>query len=300
MQFSHCYLFHHESAGQQNSSQSVAQVLPILASQYQTVISKKTSSPEELIEQIVSITNTDAIYLLGGDGTLHQAIQALQHVDSLPPIGILPGGTCNDFSRVLSIPQTLEKATEALINGRIESFDLAKANSSYFLNFAGLGFITHASDGIEETKKEKLGKISYFLSAIKTMKESETFSGKLTIDDQVIEFEAAMILVMNGFSIGTHTFPVSTISPQDGELDIFVFPTTSIGTVLKWIQLGYKDSTNSFQEDRSILHLKGENVSILTNESLSVDMDGEIHEETPLTIQLQKASISLIVPSTYQ
>ncbi|MCY9389815.1 acylglycerol kinase family protein, partial [Bacillus haynesii] len=53
------------------------------------------------------------LFILGGDGTVHECINGISRLQTKPDIGILPGGTCNDFSRALRIPQNIEKAAEA-------------------------------------------------------------------------------------------------------------------------------------------------------------------------------------------
>ena len=49
------------------------------------------------------------LVVIGGDGTIHHAVQNFKDTIRDYQIGIIPGGTVNNFARVLSIP--LKKKT---------------------------------------------------------------------------------------------------------------------------------------------------------------------------------------------
>ncbi len=60
----------------------------------------------------------DLVAGYGGDGTQHEVanalVQAARETGRLVPLGILPGGTGNGFSREVGTPRTLREATELL------------------------------------------------------------------------------------------------------------------------------------------------------------------------------------------
>src|SRR5690606_16410633 len=120
--------------------------VPALAAASEKLVLVQTTSPEELAAACRdSIAGADAIFVAGGDGTIHDAVQALSEVPSPPPLGIIPSGTCNDFARTLEIPMDLALAAEALTDGIIKNIDTANINGFSYLNFAGIGIITDAS-----------------------------------------------------------------------------------------------------------------------------------------------------------
>ncbi|MGQ0438270.1 hypothetical protein ACT4UT_09705, partial [Bacillus sp. B-TM1] len=45
----------------------------------------------------------------------------------------------------------------------------------HFLNFWGIGLVSEVSNNIDAEEKAKLGKIGYYLSTIRTVKNAETF-----------------------------------------------------------------------------------------------------------------------------
>ena len=80
------------------------------------------------------------------------------------------GGTCNDFSRTLGVPQNIAEAAKLITKEHIKPVDVAKANEQHFLNFWGIGLVSEVSNNIDAEEKAKLGKIGYYLSTIRTVK----------------------------------------------------------------------------------------------------------------------------------
>ncbi|MDO7485700.1 diacylglycerol kinase family protein [Peribacillus frigoritolerans] len=63
----------------------------------------------------------EVVFVLGGDGTVHEFVNGLSPLWRRPLFGNLPGGTSNDFSRTLKIPQNVRQAAQALVNGKVRS-----------------------------------------------------------------------------------------------------------------------------------------------------------------------------------
>src|SRR5438132_12891778 len=69
------------------------------------------------------------LVVIGGDGTLHAALNSLYQLKKLGSlsIGVVPGGTCNDFARALGLfPRRLEDALAVACTGEPRETDLGK------------------------------------------------------------------------------------------------------------------------------------------------------------------------------
>jgi diacylglycerol kinase (ATP) len=66
------------------------------------------TSPDEMRSEIMNTPGqgVNAILLAGGDGTVHEAIPAIEKVSL--PFGLLPCGRGNDFARNIGIPLDLK------------------------------------------------------------------------------------------------------------------------------------------------------------------------------------------------
>lgn len=293
--FERSVLLYNGAAGASTNQEILPLVISALAGESKNLLLVQTETKEEFEAACITYADSaDVLFVAGGDGTVHSAVQALCTLDEAPVLGILPSGTCNDFARTLEIPLALGEAAEALVAGEVKRVDTALANQHSFLNFAGIGMITDASANIDPDLKERYGKLSYFMSALQTMRQAESFDVTLKIDGVYYSENAVAVLVMNGKSIGTHTFPLAEIDPTDGLLDIFIIQTSSIAAIREWFSLSQPGVATDDLEH--ITHFRGKNIVLTTEQEMEVDTDGEIYLTTPLDINIQPQHIKMLVP----
>ncbi|PSL25070.1 YegS/Rv2252/BmrU family lipid kinase [Planomicrobium soli] len=293
--FDRTVLLYNAQAGQSMSDAMISLTTPALAEESQAIELVQTNSPEEFTEACKQASETaDVLFVVGGDGTIHLAVQALSTLENPPILGILPGGTCNDFARTLEIPLTLDEAAAALVRGDIKEIDTARINGNAFLNFAGIGVITDASSNIDPHLKERYGKLSYFMSGLRSLRQAEPFTATVEIDGITHLEEGVLVLVMNGKSIGTHTVPLPLIDPTDGLLDVFIIQSSSISAVREWFSLSQPEILTD--ELEHVTHYQGRRISIRTEQEMDVDTDGEIYLKTPVEIKIEPKKLKMLVP----
>ncbi|RLQ90475.1 diacylglycerol kinase family protein [Planomicrobium sp. Y74] len=293
--FKRSVLLYNGQAGASTADSVISMAAPALAAVSDKLELVQTNSPEELTTACRKLSaDADALFVAGGDGTIHDAVQALSDLQDPPPLGIIPSGTCNDFARTLDIPMDLALAAEALSDGLVKGIDAASINGHSFLNFAGIGIITDASTNIDSQLKERYGKLSYFMSGLQSMRQTEPFAINLTVDGVEYGENGVLALVMNGKSIGTHALPMDSIDPADGLLDVFIIQTSSIAAILEWFSLSKPDVP--MEELSHIRHYQGRNIRIATNEPMDIDTDGEIYLKTPANIEVLPERLKMFVP----
>ena len=282
------------SAGPDQLNEKLAAALPVLAQNVEKLSVVQTLSRDDLVHKVKQYgEEVEVLYILGGDGTVHDCVNAIADVEEQPVIGILPGGTCNDFTRMLGLPQNIGQAAQALVNGRETPVDLGQVGDKYFLNFWGIGLVTETSVNIDPNQKNRLGVLSYFISAFKSINESNTFTYKLTIDGVEYEEEGVMILVLNGRFIGTRQIPVPTLDVNDGNLDVLVIRNSNLKTFRELISLNQPwNDPDSFQQ---LFHTQGKDIKIETNDEMDVDTDGEIYMKTPGHIKVLPSKLRMII-----
>ncbi|MCY7762408.1 YegS/Rv2252/BmrU family lipid kinase [Bacillus spizizenii] len=287
-------LIHNGNAGNKHIEKALGAVVPVLSQALDEVIVRQTKKKDDAYYFCQSIDDSvDTVFILGGDGTVHQCINGISALERKPAVGILPGGTCNDFSRVLGIPQNLAKAAEALVSGKKTSVDVCQMNERYFLNFWGIGLITETSNQINETSKAILGKISYYTSALRTVSSAGSFPMTLKIDGKEIKEEAVMLLVMNGQYIGTNRIPLPDASIDDGLLDILICRSTNLSALRELMSME-QGTIDRFTGELS--YIQASRVEIETDTVKKVDTDGEIYTHTPAVIQVLPRHIDMLVP----
>jgi diacylglycerol kinase family enzyme len=89
----------------------------------------------------------DLVVVLGGDGTVNEALNGLLADgpgDHVPALGVVPGGSANVFARALGVPREPLEATHTLLGaiaqGRSRTVGLGRADERWFSFNAGLGW----------------------------------------------------------------------------------------------------------------------------------------------------------------
>ena len=175
MHFAKGLLLHNEHAGGQKTP-VIDQVLHVLKETVRHVDHKVLTQPGEGEKICANLgADYDVVIIYGGDGTIHECINGIARLKSRPIIAVLPGGTCNDFSRAIGVPEELDSACRLLKTGVIHEVDIGVMNDRFFMNFWGIGMVTETSENIDGNKKSRIGKISYYLSALETVRNPSFF-----------------------------------------------------------------------------------------------------------------------------
>lgn len=227
---------------------------------------------------------------LGIDKTTAMSIMSVY--GSLIYMTSIPGGTFNDFTKTLNIAPNHKQASEQMISAQVGKYDVIKINNQYALNFVGLGLIVQNAENVQDGSKDIFGKLSYIGSTVKTLLNPTQFNYQLSIDDKTYSGETTMILTANGPFIGGSRIPLTDLSPQDGELNTFIFNEQSF-SILNDI-FKKRDSMNWNEITQGIEHIPGKKISLTTDPAMKVDIDGEISLETPIDIEVIPNAIQLL------
>jgi diacylglycerol kinase family enzyme len=115
---------------------------------------------------------SDTVFACGGDGTIHDVIQAL--AGTPVALAVLPFGTANALAHDLGIPLRPSAAARAAVTGtirrvalgRIEYEDFAgKSAARYFTVAAGIGVDAHLFYKLTAHLKNRSGMAAYYLKA---------------------------------------------------------------------------------------------------------------------------------------
>ncbi|WP_229683253.1 YegS/Rv2252/BmrU family lipid kinase [Virgibacillus oceani] len=297
MKYENALFLFNGNAGNRDLEQKLSQTLPILSQSIKQITVLKTQTINELKDGCVAYASeVELIIIMGGDGTVHECINSIAELEIRPIIAILPAGTCNDFSRMLRIPQNLRQAAEAIVNGEIIPIDLGKTDNWYFLNFWGIGLVADTSLNINETQKRSLGVLSYFMSSIKTVTQSEPFSYKMKTDVETYEGEAVMLVVLNGGFIGTRQIPIPSIRSDDGFFDILIVKNSTLASFKELIMLDQPN--NNLDQLSELIYFQAKELTISTDPTKTIDMDGEINGMTPSELSILPGHIQMIKGSS--
>ena len=296
--YNHGVLFYHEHSGLKDIYEGLGEVTKSLSSMCKHLSIQLSENQGDIIKYCESIKNDkygseiDILFILGGDGTVNELVNGVMQHDLQLPVGIIPGGTFNDFTKTLNLDSNFKNASSQLLSAQVGSYDVMKVNDTFVLNFVGLGLIVQNAENVQEGSKDVFGKLSYIGSTVKTLMNPSKFNFKLNVDGREETGNTSMLLIANGPNIGGGRVPLTDLSPQDGKVDTFIFDDQSF-SILNDI-FKKRDSMNWNEITEGIDHIPGQHISLSTEPNMKVDIDGEISLETPIEIEVLPKAIQLL------
>ncbi|PIC76035.1 diacylglycerol kinase [Sporosarcina sp. P19] len=293
-----CALFvYNQTAGEDDTQLKLEKTLHIFAQAVDELIVLNTTSKEQLQQACVKYSDqVDLLIILGGDGTVHTCLNSIAPLAKRPVIAILPGGTSNDFSRTLGIPQSLNEAATSILNGSIIDTDIGKVGEHYFMNFWGIGLVTETSENINSEEKKRLGSISYVLSTLRTLNRREPFHYKIQSTEAELEGEAILLFVLNGRYVGTTQLPIASLSPYDGKLDVLIVRDSNFAAFRELFAL--QNPTVETEQLNELEYIQVTALEIMHPIGNKIDMDGEIYEESAQQITVLPGHLQMIHVNT--
>lgn len=249
---------------------------------------------EEIISK-ANLKDIDGILILGGDGTMHEAVNGLLKRDEIRdiPIGLLPAGSGNSLLHDIGkfdIKTTLNK----ILNHNTQTIDILKITSSdmiyYSINLVGWGMVNEI--GILAEKMRWMGPIRYNVSSIIKIFTYKAKQAKVIIDEARFDKNFAFIIICNTIHIGKGMKMAPHAKLNDGKMDIILiednfnklellklFPTLFAGEHIK------NDKVNYLQANSLILK---------PNKDGILNIDGELVGRTPISIDVCRGAIKLL------
>ena len=208
----------------------------------------------------------------GGDGTLNETINGVMDMPNRLPIGYIPTGSTNDLATTLGIPTDINKATDLIMSGHTNSYDLGLFNNRYFSYVASFGAFTKSSYATSQKMKNRLGHMAYILNGIGELKNIRAIHMKIEYDGGVLEDDFMFGSVSNSTSVaGLFRFKPEDVKLNDGIFELLLVKKISLASVP--IALG-KIRTQQY-DGKQIIFLRSSKVKITSDESVAWTLDGE-------------------------
>jgi YegS/Rv2252/BmrU family lipid kinase len=253
----------------------------------------RISTDQALDEMLSSIDlhSFSKIWIAGGDGTIHQVINALLQKDYEIPIGIYPVGTANDFAHYFNFPFAIDEMTEILLRDNYTYCDVGIANGHYFLNVASLGFLIDVSQKTDKKIKKSLGILAYYLKGAEEIANLKPVRVSIRSKEFNRDEEVYFMLIMNGKSAGGFKKIAPVASLSDGLLDIYIFRKCPI---IELISLVIKVTHGEHAESPYVSYFQTAELTIDCKEKIGTDMDGEKGFDFPLTVSVHPGKLKII------
>lgn len=261
---------------------------------YEILVTEKKGHATELARKATS-SGCGRIYSVGGDGTLNEVLNGMIH--SSYSLGIIPKGSGNDFIKTFWPDANPDISIGQIIEGTPKTIDCAKANDTYFINVASVGFDAEVADNTKLFKKIPLmkGSLAYILSLFYTLARLKPYTIKYEMNEQQGCSDYMLIAICNGRYYGGGFIPAPKADLNDGILDICQVQYLKRRVVFKCfpkLRDGTHGTLDAVTMDRTgKIHLQSE-------QELCLNLDGEISKTKDLLIEVCPASLQVLIPKS--
>ncbi|MCK4225903.1 diacylglycerol kinase family lipid kinase [candidate division WOR-3 bacterium] len=240
-----------------------------------------------LTEEITSGNDVESLLVLGGDGTYNEVANGCIGRDV--KLGLIPGGSCNDFTRELGAWHGLDSFLDSLEADTTELVDAGKVNNRIFLTNVGAGFdaqIIH--DMKEKNLKSNLGYVGMVFKNLFTFRG---FRARITTLERNIDSNLLMFTVNNASTYGGGFKIAPKADIQDGMLDVCLM---SLINKAKFIIKFPKVYSGTHLDVEEVTYWKTEKITVNFERVLPIQVDGEL-----LPLKANELDIQ-IVPRAFQ
>ncbi len=252
---------------------------------------------ESLTKSIAAVAaEVDAILVLGGDGTLNAAAAGLMAAGL--PLGVLPGGTANDFARTLGIAPDIDAAVDCILSGRTRSIDLGEVNGRPFFNVASFGLSVALAKALTKESKKRWGVFAYALAALRALATARPFHAEIQARDasgEVTRVRAKtwQIAVGNGVYYGGGMAVRAGAAIDNGVLELYSLEMESLWKLAPML---FHFRTGQHGLWREVRTLRAVEIDITTRRGRSVNADGEIICKTPVRFRVLSDALRVYAP----
>lgn len=233
----------------------------------------------------------NAVFAVGGDGTVHETAKRL--VGTPLALGILPIGSGNGFARHLGVPIEPRASLASQGTSRILTIDTAQVNDSRFLGVMGVGFDAFMADRF--ATKAGRGLRTYVRVGIEGFAGYRAQEYEIEIDGKKMTRNAFVIAIANGSQYGNNARIAPLASVQDGLLDLVIIDDVSL---LRAPFLMVRLFNGTIHQARGVSTTQGREITIRRAAVGPVHLDGEpLTMGETLTIRVVPESLKVVVPA---
>lgn len=252
--------------------------------EYEMAVTEYPGHGIELAEQAAR-AGFRPIVSAGGDGSISEVANGIARatsqvweagdLDAIPPLGVLPLGSANDFVDNLGLPHDLAAAARLIAAGKTRPIDLGQVNGRYFDNNAAIGlepYITLIQQRIQRLR----GVLRYLVATLIGVRDNPQWRVQMEWDGGSYEGLANLVTIGNAPRTGGIFYMTPHADPFDGKLTfVYGYMATRL-QILSLLPRTMKPGVGSYVEHPSMHEVHAAWLRIRTNRPTPAHADGEI------------------------
>ena len=272
--------------------------------EYQVLKTKYQCHATKLVRELTADGERHTIIVLGGDGTINEVINGIQHLSKVT-LGYIPLGSSNDFARGFALASKPEEALTYILNPRRHTYMDVGAivtgdTKRRFAVSSGIGFDAGVCHQVAVSRlklvlnKLKLGKLSYALIAIARLVKLTPKNMTISLDGGApLEYRSVYFaaLMNHQFEGGGFKF-CPDADPGDGLLNLIIVSDMPKLKALLLLPTAFKGWHVHF---KGVHTLTCKSADIISDIPLPIHTDGEpIIAQSHMAVHLEPKRLRII------
>ena len=233
----------------------------------------------------VVAAGAERLIAVGGDGTLHLALQGAAGTDAV--LGLVPAGTGNDYARAFGLFGLSVEEAAARALGPARPVDVIRTDRGRWVAFSVTGGFSVDVNVRADRMRFPKGPSRYTVATLLTMPGLRHRELAVTVDGQRTELRSALFAVNNTPTFGGGMAICPDADPADGLIDVCAVGPASRTTMLRLLPKVFE---GGHVGHRHVHMMRGRTVTI----EGEMDLVGDGEEFGPAPIRLE------VVPGALQ
>ncbi|NEW62581.1 YegS/Rv2252/BmrU family lipid kinase [Granulicatella sp. zg-ZJ] len=234
--------------------------------------------------------------VIGGDGTLHEVIETLVSMNLHIPVGFIPAGTGNDFSRYFpSTKSPISHLKKLLYAKETIQVPILQTENGIAINSFGVGFDAQVVAMTEQSLlKEKLNKIGlgfavYFINVLRALFRFKTFTCTIETSSGITKTfnHAFLVCVMNNPYFGGGIYMEPSLSLMDNQFSIVVLHDVGFKDIIRFIPKLFQQK---HLNDKVLFNHHDISATLHLPKHATMQIDGEVSATKTKEIKVSLAS----------
>ncbi|HLH07191.1 MAG TPA: diacylglycerol kinase family protein [Terriglobales bacterium] len=310
-------LLHNPQSGRQRHSrriatiESVRDVLRHGGVEVDIVTPDTPNAAAATVRSAVS-AEIDTVLACGGDGTVHQALQALAGTDTA--LGVIPMGTANALANDLGLGRDPLRAARLALDSRIRPVRLGKLtylsstnvnDSRFFILAAGVGLDAAMFYQLAAAAKQQLGVMGYYLEAFRQWGRQKYPFFEVEFQDLNGTRRKERVTQVLAVRLNNFGGIIKRLAPGAGldrsDMQLILFKTKSRFRYLRFIASRlfgreWHDRYIELVHSTALCCRKIEEASSAASLRIYTEADGELLGGLPVEIEIADESVQLLTP----
>lgn len=289
-------IIYNGNAGTSDNEKIAKQAQSFLKNNGKQVTLSKTASRDDAVEQAKLATDKyDCLVTIGGDGSINTACEGFLTAGKSIPLGIIPGGTINNFARALKIPLDTDEAIHNLVTGSPTEVDLGAINQTPIISSLTLGRLADIARNVKDEDKKRFGKIIYLIKGFKELFANRSYKLKITANHKTKTLRAQILLITTTNSVGGFVAFNPDASYDDDYLHVFLLKSFTPMSLLAYLSYFI---TGNLKNAKGVRYFKTQTLKIegLSKRDIQARIDGDPAMSLPITVKTKADFLQVVVP----